>query len=146
MQALTLSQASGSQTLLVRGVIWGHEAARSQKHCVVQFPGTTIPAELLNALPYMTNLQRLSLRSQQREVIVLSAQPLWIGSIEPILRCMHLTSLDMSYTDMNITLVGFFCKACSKHTPSKISALRSLHDLAGQMGFSQLLAQICCQD
>lgn len=71
----------------------------------VQFPGTSIPAELLNALPYLTKLQRLSLRSHQREVVVVSGQPLWIGSIEPLLRCMCLKSLDMSYTDMNITLV-----------------------------------------
>ena len=82
----------------------------------MQFPGTTIPAELLNALPYMTDLQRLSLRSQQREMIVLSAQPLWIGSIEPILRCMRLRFLDMSYTDMNITLVSSPCKAPGKLT------------------------------
>ena len=79
--------------------------AEQQQIYSVQFPGTSIPAELLNALPYLTKLQRLSLRSHQREVVVVSGQPLWIGSIEPLLRCMRLKSLDMSYTDMNITLV-----------------------------------------
>ncbi len=74
--------------------------------CGVQFPGTTIPAELLNALPYMTNLQRLSLRAQPQEMSMMAVHSLWIGNLEPLLRCLSLKSLDMSYTDMSVTLVG----------------------------------------
>lgn len=72
----------------------------------VQFPGTSIPHELLNALPYLTNLQRLSLRSHPQEMNILTVKPLSIATLEPVLRCLNLRCLDMAYTDMNISLVS----------------------------------------
>ena len=71
----------------------------------MQFPGTSIPHELLNALPYLTNLERLSLRGYPPDINPTPAKPLWIGNFEPLLRCLNLRSLDMAHTDMNITLV-----------------------------------------
>lgn len=72
----------------------------------LQFPGSNTPTELLNALPYLEKLQRLSLSNNPPDTRLHRPAPLWMGILEPLLRCLQLKALDMTYTDMNITAVS----------------------------------------